>query len=304
MILGEAQILGQMRVGFAVAQAAGSVGPSLDALFRAGLRAGRRVQRETGIGRGAASVPAAAVAHARRLLGTLADRRVLVIGAGKMGEATVGAMVAAGARDVVVVNRTEETASELAAMFGGSIAPFARLAAELARADVAIVSTGAGGILLNAAEVRAVAAGRTTPLVLVDIAVPRNIDPEAGRVDGVHLCDIDDLMLSPGGPGADSVRRAEALVEHEVQGFLRARAARGAASTIAAARADAHAILEQEWDRAQPRLATLTPQEADTVRTVLQRVVNKVLHRPVTALAAAAESGGFSSAGAEAGDGE
>ena len=226
MIVGECQILGQMRSGFGASRAAGSVGPSLDALFRAALAAGRRVQRETEIGRGAASVPAAAVAHARRLLGSLADRRVLVIGAGKMGEVTVRAMMEAGARTVVVVNRTEAAARDLAAMFGGTVAPFDRLADELTRTDVAIVSTGAGGVILDAATVGTAAAGRTAPLVIVDIAVPRNVDPGAGAIRGVHLCDIDDLMETPDGAGRDSVRRAEALVEDDVQGFLRARAAR------------------------------------------------------------------------------
>ncbi len=304
MIVGECQILGQMRAGFGASQAAGSVGPSLDALFRAALAAGRRVQRETELGRGAASVPAAAVAHARRLLGSLADRRVLVIGAGKMGEVTVRAMVDAGARAVVVVNRTAEAARDLAAMFGGAVAPFGQLADELARADVAIVSTGAGSILLDASTVAAAAAGRTTPLVIVDIAVPRNVEPAAGAIPGVHLCDIDDLMDTPDGAGRDSLRRAEALVEDDVQGFLRARAARGAASAIAAARADANAILEQEWGRARGRLASLTPEEAETVRMVLQRIVNKVLHRPITALTAAAETGHLAGGpAADAGEG-
>jgi len=300
MIVGECQILGQMRASFGACHAAGSVGPYLDALFRSALAAGRRVQRETGIGRGAASVPAAAVAHARRLLGSLADRRVLVIGAGKMGEVTVRAMVDAGARTVVVVNRTPEAARELAAMFGGAVAPFDRLADELARADVAIVSTGAGSVILDAETVGAAAAGRTTPLVIVDIAVPRNVEPAAGGVAGVHLCDIDDLMDTPDGAGRDGVRRAEALVEDEVQGFLRARAARGAASAISAAREDARAILEHEWGRARGRLASLTPEEAETVQTVLRRVVNKLLHRPITALTEAAESGHLADAAAAA----
>ena len=306
MIVGESQILGQMRAGFAAGQVAGSVGARLDALFRAALAAGRRVQRETGIGPAAASVPAAAAAHARRVLGSLAARRVLVIGAGKMGEATVKAMVGAGVRAVVVVNRTEEAARQLAAMFGGNVAPFDRLADELARADVVIASTGAGRVVLDAPTVEAAAAGRATPLVIIDIAVPRNVDPAAAGIRGVYLRDIDGLMDAPEGAVRDAVRRAEALVEDEVQGFLRARAARGAASTIAAARAEADAILRRELDRAQGRLASLTPQQADTVHAVLRRVVNKLLHRPITALAAAAESAEFAGRipSAEAGDGE
>jgi len=136
--------------------------------------------------------------------------------------------------------------------------------------------------------VAAAVAGRSRPLVIVDIAVPRNVEPAAGRVPGVHLCDIDDLMDLPGGVGRDGVRRAEALVEEDVQAFLRARAARGTAAAIAAARADAEAILAHEWECARARLASLSPEETQAVRTVLQRVVNKLLHRPITALTEAA----------------
>jgi len=293
MVVGESQILGQVRAAFAAGRSAGSVGPCLDALLRAALTVGRRVRRETEIGRVTASVPAAAVAHATRLLGSLAGRRVLVIGAGKMGEATVHAMVEAGARTVVVANRTPETARALAALFGGDVVPFETLPDELARADVAIVSTGAHDVILDASAVAAASRGRAAPLVIVDIAVPRNVDPAAGRLPGVHLCDVDDLIGDAGGSGVGvpGVRHAEALVEDEVRAFLRARVGRGAASVIVAARADADAIVEDEWGRARGRLASLTPAEAAAVRGVLRRVVKRLLHRPITTLAAAAESG-------------
>lgn len=291
-IVGEPQILGQVRAAFAAGRSAGAVGPRLDALFRAALAAGRRVRRETDIAGCAASVPSAAAAHAVRRLGSLGGSRVLVIGAGKMGEATARAMVEAGARAVVVANRTVKAAREIAAPFGGEVVPLHRVGAELARADVAIVSTGAPGVILDAAAVAAACRARTTALVLIDIAVPRNVDPAAGRLPGVHLYDIDDLIAIPGecGVGAAGVQQAEALIEDAVERFLRDRAGRDAASLIAEARADADAILAREWDRARGRLAALSADEEATVRAVLQRVVNKVLHRPITALVAAAES--------------
>jgi len=293
MILGESQILGQVRVAFAAGQGAGTVGPFLDALFRAALAAGRRVRRETDIVGVTASVPSAAVVHAARLLGSLRGSRVLVIGAGKMGEATARAMVEAGARAVVVANRTVEAAREIAAPFGGAVVPLDRVGAELARADVAIVGTGAPGVILDAAAVAAACSARATALVVIDIAVPRNVDPAAGRLPGVHLYDIDDLIAIPSerGAGTAGVQRAEALIEDDAQRFLRERAGRGAAALIAEARADADAILACEWDRARARLAALSADEEAVVRAVLHRVVNKLLHRPIAALVAAAESG-------------
>ncbi|HXX36950.1 MAG TPA: glutamyl-tRNA reductase [bacterium] len=294
MVVGESQILGQVRAAFAAGRAAGTVGPSLDALFRSALAAGRRVRREMDVSRFAASVPSAAVAHAGRLLGSLAGRRVLVVGAGKMGKTTVRAMVDAGANAVVVANRTVETARDIAAVVGAEIASLDGVGAELARADVAIVSTGAPGIILDAAAVAGACHGRRTPLVIIDIAVPRNVDPAVGCVPGVQLYDIDDL-IEPSrqqGAGATGLRQAEAFIEEDVQAFLRARADRKVAPLIAEARADADAILEREWNRARGRLASLDDGEEAVVRAVLRRVANKLLHRPIATLLAAAKAGG------------
>jgi len=307
MIVGESQVLGQVRAAFAMGRAAGTVGPSLDALFRAALATGRRVQRETQIAQPASSVPSAAVAYAGRLLGSLAGRRVLVIGAGRMGRKTVRAMVDAGARTVIVANRTAEAARDIAAPVGGQIVPLHGVGAELARADVAVVTTGAPGVILDAAAVPDACRGRATPLVIIDIAVPRNVDPAVGRVPGVRLYNIDDLIQPSRQQGGDvaGVRQAEVLIEEDVQAFLRVQAGRGAAPLIAAARADADAILEREWERAHGRLASLTAGEEAVARAVLRRVVNKLLHRPIAALLAAAESGRLApdSPGADVGDG-
>ncbi len=294
MIVGETQILAQVRAAFAAAQAAGTAGPQLDALLRAALAAGRRVRRETGISHGGASVPGAAVARAGRLLGTVAGRRVLIIGAGEMGEATVRALVRHGAHDVAVANRTAGTARAVAAAVGGVVARFDRLEEEIRRADIVITSTSAPHPILDAAAIAGASRGRTSPLVIIDIAVPRNVDPESRHLPGVHLCDIDDLRTGATGlpdAGRDDVRRAEHLVDAEVTAFLRARAVRSAASVIAAARADAEAIVDREWDRARARLTRLSADEEAALRAVLHRVVHKVLHRPIATLAEAAASG-------------
>ncbi len=292
MIIGEPEILGQMRTALAAARAAGTVGPKLDALFRAALATGRRLRREVDGGGRAASVPYAAAARAARILGSLAGRRVLVVGAGKMARLAAQAVAEAGARTVVVANRTASAAGELAARVGGEIASLGAIEAQLARADAVIVCTGAREAVVTEAAVARAGAGRRLPLVIVDIAVPRNVDPSVRRLAGVHLCDIDDLMAPRTDPAAaGGLCRAQALVDADVRAFLRARAGRRAASLIGEARAEADAIVEQEWQRARARLGSLDPAEAVAVRAVLRRVVNKVLHRPITALLAAVQSG-------------
>ncbi len=288
MLIGEAQILGQVRAAFAAARAAGTAGTHLDALLRAALEAGRRVRRESGIGRAADSVPRAAVTHARRVLGALAGRRVLVIGAGQMAEAIVRALARAGCDHVVIANRTPEAARLLAAEAGGAVGCFDRLEDEVRRADIVIASAASPRVILGADQIAAAIGGRRSPLLVVDIAVPRNVDPRSRELAGVHLYDIDDLQGAGSAlSGSPLAERAERLVEAEVAAFLRARAARSAAGAIAAACAEAEAIVEQEWARARSRLA-LGPAEEDVVRAVLRRVARKILHRPISLLADAA----------------
>jgi glutamyl-tRNA reductase len=292
MMVGETEILGQVRAAFAAAQGAGTAGPFLDALLRAALAAGRRVRQESGIGREADTVPAAAAAHARRLLGALEDRRVLVIGAGRMAEATVRALVRAGVSRITVANRSPGPARRLAAAVGGEVARFDRLDDEVRRADIVLAGTASPHLVLDAAQVAAARGGRSAPLVIIDIAVPRNVDPRSRGLAGVHLYDIDDLRGAGPAPGRgpEPARRAERLVEAEVAAFLRARAARGAAPAIAAACAQADAIVEREWARARPRLATLSEAEEQAVRSLVRRVTRKILHGPIAMLAETAGS--------------
>lgn len=183
MAVGEPQILGQVRDAFTAGRAAGTVGPALDALFRAALSCGRRVRREAGVDRWATSVPAAAVSQAARVVGRLDRSCVLVLGAGKMSEVAARALRRAGVGQMAVANRTRAAAEALARQVGATVVDWDRVDAELARADIVLVSTGAPHVVLGVDRVASAVAGRETPLVLVDIAVPRNVDPEAGRID-------------------------------------------------------------------------------------------------------------------------
>jgi glutamyl-tRNA reductase len=293
MAVGEPQILGQVRDAFAAGQGAGTVGPALDALFRAALACGRRVRREAGVEKWASSVPVAAVAHAVRVVERPPECRVLLVGAGKMSEVAARALRQVGVGRMCVANRTRAAAESLAARVGADVVEWEDVDRELRSADVVLVSTGAPHVVLRADRVARAVAGRRAPLVLIDIAVPRNVDPEAGRLPGVHLFDIDALAreTSPEGMGAE-LRKAEALVEAEVGQFRRERAARRVASVIATACADAEAIAEEEWARARSRLGRLSSRDEAVIRGVLHRVVRKVLHRPIAALVEASAEGG------------
>jgi glutamyl-tRNA reductase len=289
MVIGETQILGQVRAAFATSRTAGSAGPHLDALLRSALAVGRRVRRETGISRGT-SVPAAAAAHASRVLGPLRDRRALIIGAGKMAEVTVRALARAGLCRMVIASRTSQHAEALAAACHGQAARVEDLGEELVRADLVITCAAAPHRVLSEAVVAASLDGRASPLVIIDIAVPRNVDPDLRRLPGVSVYDVDDLRnaQSPGGdaPSPD-VEWAKRMVDVEVGMFLRSRAAREAAPLIAAAREEARAIIERELARVRPRLVRLTAEEDAAVRALVRRVVNKILHRPIVTLAEA-----------------
>ena len=196
MIVGESQILGQVRAAFSVACQEGQMRGPLSRLFHQGLSVGRRVQRETQIGRHSRSVSQAAVRLARGLLGDLGQKRALVIGAGDAGQLVARALSYAGVRQMVVVNRTQWRAEHLSRELGGVAAPFEELPEEMERADVVISSTGSPGYVLELETVREAMAGRAgLPALLIDIAVPRDIDPRVRDLDGVQLYDIDSLEL-------------------------------------------------------------------------------------------------------------
>jgi len=274
LVPGEAQILGQVRQAYDAALTAGATGPLLNRLFEEALHAGKRVRTEARLAELPESVAASAVELAERTLGSLDRRRALLFGAGKMSELAALDLKARGA-EVVVSSRTLESAEELAERVGGRAAAFDAVAVELTDADLVLSATRCPYPILHAEAVQP----RTKPLVLVDVAVPRDLDPAIGALEGCTLFDIDALGEGLVGREED-VREAEEIVAQEVARFAEWRRSRGAAGAIRDLRRRAETIRAEELARAEPRLAELSPRERKTVETLTAQIVNKLLHAP------------------------
>ena len=274
LVPGEAQILGQVRHAYDAALTAGATGPVLNRLFEEALRAGKRVRTEARLAELPESVAASAVELAERTLGGLECRRALLFGAGKMSELAALDLKARGA-EVVVSSRTLESAEELADRVGGRAAAFDAVAVELTDADLVLSATRCPYPILHAEAVQP----RTKPLVLVDVAVPRDLDPAIGELEGCTLFDIDALGEGLVGREED-VREAEEIVAEEAVRFAEWRQSRGAAGAIRDLRRRAETIRAEELARAEPRLAELSPRERKAVETLTAQIVNKLLHAP------------------------
>ena len=291
-VLGESEILGQVGSAWERARTEGTTGSALNLLFRHALEVGKRVRTETGIGRGITSVAQAAVAMASDRLGSLDGRRVLLLGAGEMAEGMATSLAAAGAGDVVVANRTWETAKTLANNVGGRAVRLADLAAELITADVLLTSTGARTIMLEFADLASAMGHRAgRPLLIVDIAMPRDVDPSAGELDGVTLLDMDDLrhFVDIGVHGRRlEAERAGEIVEDELVRYRSTTSAREAAPLVTALRERAEAVRAGEVDRLKARLADLDERERAAVDALTKGIVAKLLHEPTVRLKDAA----------------
>jgi glutamyl-tRNA reductase len=274
LVPGEAQILGQVRQAYDAALTAGATGPLLNRLFEEALHAGKRVRTEARLAELPGSVAASAVELADKTLGGLGRRRALLFGAGKMSELAAVDLKARGA-EVVVSSRTLESAEELADRVGGRAAAFDAVAVELTDADLVLSATRCPYPILHAEAVQP----RTKPLVLVDVAVPRDLDPAIGELEGCTLFDIDALGEGLVGREED-VREAEEIVAQEAARFAEWRRSRGAAGAIRDLRRRAETIRAEELARAEPRLAELSPRERKTVETLTAQIVNKLLHAP------------------------
>ena len=282
-VLGETEILGQVKVAWEQAQAEGGAKATLNLLFRHAVETGKRARTETGISRATASVSYAAVEMATERLGTLAGRRVLVVGAGDMGEGIAVALVDAGATDITVTNRTEDRAMQLAQRVGGAVVPFGELATVLATADVLLTCTGAGAVVVDRNMVAAARADITTPLLVVDIAVPRDVAPEVTDVANVTLLNLDDLR--DWADRGKQLRHAEAervriIVGEEVERFAMESTARQAAPLVAELRDKAEAVRHGELQRYAGRLASLDATQLAAVEAVTKGIVAKLLHQP------------------------
>jgi glutamyl-tRNA reductase len=274
LVPGESQILGQIREAYEAARTRGATGTLLNRLFEDALRAGKRVRTEAKLHELPESVAASAVELGARELAGVEGRRALLFGAGKMSELAARDLRGRGA-EVVVASRTLESAQDLAERVGGRAAAFDAVAVELPEADLVISATRCPYPILHAEAVRP----REKPLVLVDVAVPRDLDPAIGELEGCTLFDIDELGEGLVGR-EDEVREAEAIVAEEAARFAEWRRSRDAADAIRDLRARAEEIRAEELARAGARLSELSPRERETVETLTTQIVNKLLHAP------------------------
>ncbi len=289
MILGEDQIIGQVRAALDTASRLDTIPGPLSHLFQRALGVGRKVRRETEIGRNASSVSRACVELARCVLGELHKLRVTVVGAGDAGKLAALALSRSGVREITVINRTYERAEELATSLSGRAIPFQDLAKALRRADIVICCTGSPGYILEAGVVREVMALRPErPLFLLDIAVPRDIDPTAGRIDNVHLHDVDSLETVSQANRQEKereARRAEDVVGEEAVHFQEWWRTLAVLPTMLALRGRAEEIREEELGKTLRKLdGNLTPDQLASVEAMTHAIVNKLLHSPTVYL--------------------
>lgn len=301
MVVGEQQILGQLRTAYAAAAELDAVHSSLHELCQHALRVGKRVHTETGIDRAGASVVSVGLHEAERVLGPLPGRRALVVGAGSMGALSAATLLRAGVSELAVANRTAVRASRLAEQLRGGAdfpvvraVPLADLPAELVRADVVVGCTGSIGALLPAAVVEAALPARAgRPLVLLDLALPRDFDGAAGALPGVHYLDLAALQEPALRLGAhDDVEQARQIVSAEVAGRLGARRATAVTPTVTALRARAAEVVEAELARLDARLPGLDAVTRSEVARTVHRVVQTLLHAPTVRVKQLAERPG------------
>jgi glutamyl-tRNA reductase len=295
MVLGETQILGQVRDAYRDATQAQTVGKVLHQLFNQAIAVGKRGQTETRIGQSAVSVSYAAVELAKKVFQSLEGRRCLAIGAGETAKLTVKHLLAAGVKEFTVANRTLERAESLAREYGGKAIRLEDIPAHLKEVDVVISSTGAPGYVVLKQHVQeAVRFRRGRPIFLFDIAVPRDLDPEINKIEGAFLYDIDDLQAVVNAnlaERAQEARQVERIVADEVDKFRSWMAAQEVVPTIKMLRDKVEAIREQEVARAFSRLPDLTDRERAIIEAMTVTLVNKILNAPTQRLKGMADEG-------------
>lgn len=286
MIVGEPQVLGQVKAAYATGRAVGTVGGILDAVLAHAFATAKKVRTETGVAASAVSVSYAAVELARKIFGSLEGKTVFLIGAGKMSELAARHLRRSGARAIFVANRTLARAEELAKELGGETVRFDELLNFISRADIVISSTGAPVYIIKKEHgARFLAERRNRPMFFIDIAVPRDIDPALNKLNNIFLYDIDDLQQVVEANLRQRRRealRAEEIVEREVDRLLGRLKRLEVAPTIAALQKHLHGLRQQELERA--RLRDLSPEQYTAVEEMTRRLVNKILHGPIAEL--------------------
>jgi glutamyl-tRNA reductase len=284
MIVGEPQIAGQVKKAFA----AGALDSTLQRVFEQTMHVAKKVRSETGIGEHAVSIPYAAVELARKIFGELEGLRVLLLGAGEMGELTAEHLAAQHVRQIFVANKTYARAGELSERFGGTALQFASFEEQLAACDIVIVSTAAPHFVIEPAQVqRALEARSQRGVFLIDLSVPRNIDPAVASIDGAYLYDVDDLQHVA---DANMERRrckaahAEEIVAAEVKSYRRRAAIEDAVPTIVELQARLEDIRAGELEKCLRRLGPIRAEQREAIEQFSTRVVNKILHQPIVQL--------------------
>jgi glutamyl-tRNA reductase len=290
MVVGETEIQGQVKRAYELALVEGTTSAIMNRLFREALAAGKRIRTETRIGAGRLSVSSVAVQLARETLGDLTGRRVVIVGAGETGELTAKALVEAGVSSVFVANRHYDRAIGLAQRFGGEAVRFDELPTELARADIVVSSTGSPHQIVEREELEAVMGTRAErPLLLIDIAVPRDIDPQVAEVEGVVLRDIDDLqrVIERNASGRESeALRAEKLIDHELERFTRWLETLEVLPTISALRERAEAIVRKALAENSERWESLTDADRERLELLASTIAKRLLQQPILRLRA------------------
>jgi glutamyl-tRNA reductase len=292
MVVGEPQILGQVKEAYATARAVGAVNSQLDALLTRAFAVAKRVRTETAIATTAVSVASVAVDLAKKIFGNLQGKSVFLVGAGKMCELAGRHMLAHGANKVYVANRTYERGVALAKKFNGEAIAFEQLYDFADRADIVITSTGAPHTIFRKEHgEKFLSRRRNRPMFFIDIAVPRDIDPEMNKLDGIFVYDIDDLQQVVSSHVADrriEADHAEAIVQLEVDKFQARLQTLDVVPTIVSLQEHLETVRQAEIDRVRGRLGSLTPEQELAVEALTRGIVNKIMHTPITTLKSAA----------------
>jgi glutamyl-tRNA reductase len=295
LVVGEPQILGQVKQAYASATELHATGALLNRLFHTAFTAGKRVRSETELAEGAVSVSYAALGLARKICGDLRHVSVLVVGAGEMAELTARHFAAQQPKRITVCSRTAAHAEALAQEVGGHVVDWSALDAALDGADVVVTATGATTPILDRARIQAVRKHRRgRPLFLIDIAVPRDIEPQVAKLPGVFLYDLDDLHAVAEANLRERRKEAiaaEALVEKEAREFLDWQKSRDAVPLLVELRRRGDEIRRQELEKVRSRLGPLTKEQEDALESATSAIVNKLLHAPTVALKDAARNG-------------
>jgi glutamyl-tRNA reductase len=293
MVVGEAQILGQVKEAFATARAVGAARGQLDHLFSRAFAVAKRVRSETAVGSSSVSIASVAVELAKKIFGSLEGKTVFIVGAGKMSELAARHLMAHGCASIFVSNRTFDRAVGLAQKFKGQAIKFDDLYATCDRADIVITSTGSPyPIFKREHGEQFLARRKNRPMFFIDIAVPRDVSPEMAKLDGIFTYDIDDLQQAVSSHVADrrhEAELAETIIASEVESFEGRLHTLDVVPTIVSLQDHLETIRQAEIDRVRGRLGHLTPEQELAVETLTRGIINKVMHTPITTLKTAAK---------------